>query len=240
MTTLKTPITTDEINLAILMTVATALGHLRDSLVFVGGCATGLLVTNVRAQPIRMTNDVDLVAHVVTQRAYHQLEAEFAKLGFAHDLSVDAPICRWKLREVTVDLMPSAEGILGFHNRWYPLAVATPMIVALPDSTHVRLIAAPVFLGTKLEAFKGRGNNDYMASHDLEDIVTVIDGRATLIEEARESTRGLRSYLATEFSQLLTNRDFMDALPGQLPTDLGSQARLPGLIRKLETIAELV
>ena len=65
------PITTDEKNLAILATVAAALGDLRASLVFVGGCATGLLVTNVRAQPIRMTDDVDLVAHVISQQEYH-------------------------------------------------------------------------------------------------------------------------------------------------------------------------
>ena len=60
-------ITADERNLAILTTVASALGPLRESLVFVGGCATGLLVTNVRAQPIRMTDDVDLVAHVISR-----------------------------------------------------------------------------------------------------------------------------------------------------------------------------
>ena len=70
-------ITADERNLAILTTVATALGPLRESLVFVGGCATGLLVTNVRAQPIRMTDDVDLVAHVVSQQEFHALERQF-------------------------------------------------------------------------------------------------------------------------------------------------------------------
>ena len=53
-----------EQNLAILSHVAAAIGALRETLVFVGGCATGLLVTDVRAQPIRATIDVDLVAHV--------------------------------------------------------------------------------------------------------------------------------------------------------------------------------
>jgi hypothetical protein len=48
-----TPISADQKNLAILTTVATALGPLRESLVFVGGCATGLLVTNMRGSPRR-------------------------------------------------------------------------------------------------------------------------------------------------------------------------------------------
>jgi len=42
-------------NLAILIPVAEALGDLRESLVFVGGCATGLLLTGKRAQAIRAT-----------------------------------------------------------------------------------------------------------------------------------------------------------------------------------------
>lgn len=42
-------ITPDQANLALARVVAQALGQLRDSLVFVGGCATGLLVTAVRA-----------------------------------------------------------------------------------------------------------------------------------------------------------------------------------------------
>ncbi|MBC7621836.1 MAG: hypothetical protein H7232_00435 [Aeromicrobium sp.] len=78
-----------------------------------------------------------------------------------------------------------------------------------------------------------------MASHDLEDVITVVDGRATLREEAMQSPTDLRAYLATEFRQLLDSRDFMDALPGQLPTDLGSQARVPGLIKKLKQLSEL-
>ncbi len=232
-------ITADEKNLAILTTVASALGSLRESLVFVGGCATGLLVTNVRAQPIRMTDDVDLVAQVASQQEFHALEREIEALGFVHDMSADAPICRWKCRDVTVDLMPTDEGILGFHNRWYPLAVESANTVTLPAGMNIRLVTAPVFLGTQLEAFKGRGKGDYMASHDLEDIVTVVDGRATLLEEAAKSPPELRGYLATEFTQLLESRDFMDALPGQLPTDLGSQARVPGLIKKLKQLSEL-
>lgn len=86
------PLRPDEANLAIATVVAAALGELRETLVFVGGCATGLLVTSVRAQAIRMTDDVDLVAHVTSQQEYHQLEKRFSALGFVHDLSAEAPI----------------------------------------------------------------------------------------------------------------------------------------------------
>lgn len=230
----------DEANLAIATVVAAALGDLRESLVFVGGCATGLLVTSVRAQPIRMTDDVDLVAHVTSRQDYHQLEKRFTALGFVHDVSAEAPICRWKCRDVTVDLMPTLPDILGFHNRWYPMAVETAETVMLPEGLTIRLITAPLFLATKIEAFKGRGQGDFLASHDLEDIVTVVDGRGALLEEIQTCPGELQRYLGAEFTALMASARFLTALPGHLPGDQGSQQRLGSLITKLRKLASLI
>jgi len=226
-------------NLEILSVIARAIGPLRETVVFVGGCATSLLVTNVPAQLIRMTFDVDLVVQAVSRRAYHDVEKQFAALGFQHDTSRDAPICRWKKGEVTVDLMPTAEGILGFHNRWYELAVDTAQPYLLPDGTRIKLVAAPVFVATKFEAFKGRGKGDYFLSHDLDDIVTIIDGRQTLVGEARESPAELIDYLGREFSALLADRNFIDALPGHLAPDASSQRRVTQLTARIRELAAL-
>ena len=49
------------------------------------------------------------------------------------------------------------------------------------------MVTAPVFLATKLEAFRGRGQGDFLFSHDLEDLMAVVDGRAALVEECRLS-----------------------------------------------------
>jgi len=82
-------------NLAKVELIAAALGALCDELVFVGGCAAGLLMSDPAATPARVTFDVDLVAEVAALRDYHQMEAAFADRGFTRDLSPDAPICRW-------------------------------------------------------------------------------------------------------------------------------------------------
>jgi hypothetical protein len=87
--------------------VATALGPLRDELVFVGGCAAGLLMSDPGATPIRATIDVDLVARVTALSQYHKLEEVFTQLGFKRDMTADAPICRWTYRGIAVDLMPT-------------------------------------------------------------------------------------------------------------------------------------
>lgn len=229
----------DDPNLPILMLIAKALGDLCDSLVFVGGCATGLLLTTLRAQAIRATQDVDVVVHAISTADYHAMEKAVEARGFKHDLSPEAPICRWVLQGIALDLMPSQPGILGFHNCWYPLAIETAARINLPDGQDIRLITAPVFVATKFEAFHGRGNNDYLASHDLEDIITVIDGRPELLQEIDQADGGLRRYIATEFTTLLEGHDFLMALPGHLPGDAASQARLPELIRRMRAIGNM-
>jgi len=226
-----------EQNLQILTLVAHALGPLRESLVFVGGCVTGLLVTDVRSQPIRATKDVDVVAQVTSRQDYHRLEKQFSARGFVHDTSPEAPICRWKRGEILVDLMPTAAGVLGFHNRWYALAVETAQPYELPDRTRISLITAPVFVGTKIEAFKDRGKGDFLASHDLEDVITSVDGRQTLNEEVRAAAAELRSYLRAEFAALVSNRDFLDSVPGHLPPDTTSQQRAGRLLQRMRTLA---
>jgi predicted nucleotidyltransferase len=229
----------DDPNLAILVLIAQALGNLCESLVFVGGCATGLLLTAQRAQTIRATQYVDVVVRALSMADYHAMERAIASRGFKHDLSPEAPICRWLWNDVMLDLMPSEPGIIGFHNRWYPLVVKTATRTRLPDGREIPVISAPLFVATKFEAFHGRGKSDYLASHDLEDLITVIDGREELIEEIQNSERELRRYIAVELSKLLGERDFQLALPGQLPGDAASQARLPQLMRRMRMIAEL-
>lgn len=226
-------------NIIILEAMVKALGDLSDAVVFVGGCSTGLLVTSVQAQPIRVTKDVDVVAQVTTTREYHAMESALRKRGFAHDMSEDAPICRWLYGSLQLDLMPSVPGILGFHNRWYTYAVESAQAVTLPSGYSIKLISAPAFVATKLEAFKDRGANDYMASHDLEDIITIIDGRVTLLDEARATPLGLRQYLAREMQALIGAPDFLDALPGHLPGDAASQAKLPRLIERLHLLSRI-
>ena len=228
----------DDPNLPILTLIAKSLGTLCDSLVFVGGCATGLLLTTPRAQAIRATQDVDVVVHAVSTADYYAMEKAVESRGFKHDLSPEAPICRWVLQGVALDLMPSQPGILGFHNRWYPLAIETAAQIKL-NGMDIRLITAPVFVATKFEAFHGRGNNDYLASHDLEDIITVVDGRPELVQEIEQADGELRRYIATEINALLEDRNFLMALAGHLPGDVASQARLPELLRRMRAIGNI-
>ncbi len=135
--------------------------------------------------------------------------------------------------------MPTQGEILGFSNRWYPLALDTAQPQELPSGRSVRIVTAPVFLATKLEAFRGRGQGDFLFSHDLEDLMAVVDGRASLLEECRLSPPELRNDLAAQFLELLNTSAFLEALPAFLPPDQASQQRLPDLLETLRGIVGL-
>ncbi len=226
-------------NVAKVELIAKALGALRERLVLVGGCAVGLLITDSAAAPARVTYDVDLVVEVAALAGYHQIEKEFSRLGFRRDISADAPICRWRMGELEVDLMPTDSSILGFANRWYPLAVETARQLTLPSGLTIRLISAPVFMATKFVAFADRGNNDFLASHDLEDIINLVDGRLELIDEIARSPAHLRAYLAGQCQQLLDTPAFHDGLQGLITPDASHRSHLKALTQRLAHIARL-
>jgi len=76
------------------------------------------------------------------------------------------------------------------------------------------VISPDYFIATKFEAFAGRGNGDYF-SHDLEDIVFVMENRARLIIELSESALALKQYFSIQ-AEMLLNDDFLNVLPGLL------------------------
>ena len=225
-------------NLEMLEVTVACLGPLVDDLVFLGGCAAGLLITDTAAPPVRATRDVDVITGAGSLADYYRLSEKLRSRGFVEDTGDEAPICRWKIKNIVLDVMPTNPELLGFGNQWYRPAVEHAQLVTLPSGAKIRMVTGPFFLATKLEAFDGRGKGDYMASHDMEDIISVIDGRPELVAELKSSSNELRCYLAKRFRGLLGIEGFVDSLPAHLPGDAASQARLPMVIERIEAIAD--
>jgi len=135
--------------------------------------------------------------------------------------------------------MPTDPNILGFSNPWYSGAIATATEHELEPGLIIRVVTPPYFCATKIMAFHGRGNGDYAGSHDLEDFLSVVDGRAELLGELRAAEDDVRAYVAAEVGRFLGQPEFVDVLPGSLTPDAASQARLPLLMARLEKIASL-
>jgi hypothetical protein len=259
-------------NAGLLLSAVQKLAPLLDRLAFVGGCATGLLVTDpgaapVRttfdvdvilelastvgfaladeylrqreaqpgAAPIRATDDVDAIVGAASYGALIKLEEVMRGLGFRESVEEGAPRCRWVSGELVLDLMPTDSSILGFSNRWYRPALENAQ-QARVRKYEIRVISAPYFLATKLEAFRGRGASDFRMSHDLEDIITVVDGRPELVDEVHLAPADLQKYLSDQFRNLLGSRDFLEALPGHLLPDVASQQRLGLVLKRMQQL----
>jgi len=226
-------------NIDILERTVDKLGELTERLVFLGGCATGLLLSDLAAPPIRLTDDVDVITEAGTWAEYNRLSESLRAKGFHEDSGEGAPICRWRAENVILDVMPTDPNILGFGSIWYQKALETAMHLTLPSGRRIRMITAPYFIACKFAAFESRGNNDYLMSHDIEDIVAVLDGRPEVISEIQEASAELKGHLVEQFQTLLANDEFREALPGHLPGDAASQARLPIILDRMREITTL-
>lgn len=227
----------DDPNIEMLKLAATGLGSMVDDVVFLGGSAAGLLITDPAVPSIRETKDVDVIVEIATLHDYHALSRKLRERGFCEDQREGAPMCRWLFQGVIVDVMPTDSSILGFSNRWYKEAMDFSVIVQLSDSLSIRMVSAPYFLATKLEAFYGRGKGDYVMSHDLEDLIAVLDGRESIVDEVMSCSSALRSYLSKEFTALLKNNEYQEALPGHMPPDKAGQARVGAVLERMGRIA---
>jgi hypothetical protein len=180
---------------------------------------------------------VDAIVQVVSQADYYQLSEKLRAKGFSEDTSDDAPICRWVADLVVLDVMPTDTKILGFGNKWYAPAAEKADIVQLPSGKSIRMVSAPYFLVTKLEAFDGRGKGDYLASHDIEDLIAVLDGRSAIVDEVKNTEPDLKIELSERFQGLLKSARFVESISGHMPSDETSQARVAAIMGKIKYIA---
>jgi hypothetical protein len=217
--------------------ITEALGDLLRDCVFVGGAVTGFLVTDPAAAPPRLTKDVDLVFDFVSYADHVQLSARLRAAGFAED-PTDGVICRWRIRGHRVDIMPMrTPNVFGFSNRWYPEAVVGAHTIGLDSGRTIRVVTAVHFVATKLEAFDGGKRGDMWSSHDLEDVIAVVDGRGTIVEEMARSSGPAIDYVRGRLASLLTDAEFSDAVRGHLTADESGGRRAPVVLRRLRAIA---
>ena len=227
------------VNLEDLADVSRRLNRLRVKFAFTGGAIVGFLLDNPRLPFPRSTDDVDAIVEVSTRMEYTDMEETLRlKAGFEHDTSEGAPLCRWIVDGVKVDVMPMRDSTGHFSDRWFEYALETSALRELQGVT-IPTVSATCLVATKLVAFHDRGHGDLVASHDIEDILAVVDGRKTLCNELSGERSDLREYVAGTIAHLMSSSAFLDTLPGHLLPDPASQGRLPLVVERLGQIAAL-
>lgn len=209
------------LNIVRIKSVYSALDDLKDSVVFVGGATVSIYADRPDQVDVRPTEDIDVLIEIGTYAEYAKVQEKLASLHFNLDAE-SRVICRYKYQGLTVDIMPTEETVLGFKNRWYKEGFANIIRYPVDERTEVNIFSAPYFLASKIEAFKGRGNNDGRTSSDFEDIVFVLDNRKEIWSELKNANEEVRKYLKNEFTKLLANPYLEEWLSAHLEFETAS------------------
>jgi len=206
---------------------------------FLGGSVLSLLVNDPDVDAIRVTKDVDVIVDVRTRREFHREERELEERGFRHDTSEGAPICRWIVDGISVDVLPVREEVLGWRSRWFEEALASAKTLEV-GGMPVRVISAPFFVALKLEAFEDRGDGDFMFSTDFEDVICLFNGRKGIVEEIA-SDADVGPGIAKKFSGYVSCGDLEDAVLGFVQSESDPERRFDAIMasfRKLASMAQ--
>lgn len=198
-----------------LIMLAKELGSLVDDVIIIGGAAAELLQTRPVLPKARPTDDVDAVVGLTSSNDYHRFSEKLRALRFKHTIGDDTHMYRWNSPSgIVFDAVPS----YGFGNQWDGLAAESASDYRLDDGVTIRIVSGPVFLAMKWQAFEDRGHNDYMWSHDIEDVLAVIAGRDTIVEELVASRENVRNFVAKSAQSLLRDPNSSDFIEGALST----------------------
>ena len=208
---------------------AGALAELTEEVVFAGAATIPLWITDPGGAPLRPTVDVDVVVEAFTLTGYNSFERRLREAGFRDD---QTQIGRFVFGpdDRQLDVIPADPSILGFDSEWLKRSVSVAAHLMLPSGMEIRALPPANLLATKLEAFTGRGRNDFLGSPDFEDVVSLADGRSELPEDVAEASTKLRRYVSGQIADCLQNDRATDAIAAHLEHDRSGLERARSVV----------
>ncbi|EKO3607012.1 hypothetical protein M6C35_001920 [Vibrio metschnikovii] len=207
---------------ALILPIAHSLGEdLLAQVAFIGGATVSLHLDDAQPIDICSTKDVDFIVSVSSYYGYQQLAEELSRRGFKLSIpekGEETPMCRFECEGILVDVMPDKKDVLGFSNPWFQVGLREAVPYTLPGGLTIKIAQAKHLLATKLVAFDDRADN-MLSSKDAEDIVVLVNGRDSLLDEVKKSPIELRQFVQKAMSKFTANSDFdyllMSALNGE-------------------------
>jgi predicted nucleotidyltransferase len=220
------------INIAAVAEVAEALQHFKKEMVFVGGAVVSLYTDDPAADEIRPTQDIDMTINIVNLSHWQHIQKQLSVLGFHPDPFGHA-ICSYKFKDIPVDIMAAEDGPFGPSNRWYKIGFNN-LWTAKAKNQEIKILSAPCYLATKFEAFNNRGS-DYRTSHDMEDIIYVLDNRVGIVEEIRKDNAQIAHFIKEQFQNIIHKGMLQEVLVAHIHPLMLAQ-RLPIVEDKITQI----
>lgn len=221
------------IELEILRMTVRELSPIINEFVFIGGATISLHIDEPQHIVVRETLDVDCVVEVAHREEYEQISKKLRNIGFSEDMSSPV-ICRFRKRKMILDVMPTNEKILGFSNKWYAEGYKKSVTKNV-DGIVIKVFDVPYMVATKIEAFKGRGKNQYSTSHDIEDIVTIIDGCSQVSSKIQSAGNEIKAFLKKELQLMMSNNQFLSSIDAHISDRTNLSARKQIILNRIKS-----
>ncbi|MCB2206018.1 nucleotidyl transferase AbiEii/AbiGii toxin family protein [bacterium] len=224
-----------EQNRVVVLKISRALGEMNERAIFVGGATIGFYVNNPAAEDARPTRDVDITVEIATLGELESIRQELVKKGFTQSPEDDV-ICRFRYENIKVDVMSTVAVGWAPANPWFPQGFAQ-RVTARIEGHQIQLLPLPHFLASKLAAYNERGGTDPRTSHDLEDIVYVIDNRTDIVDQINNASNDVRRYLQEQLGLILNDDLLQEAILGHLEYET-REARYGRIVQCIEQIVQ--
>lgn len=202
------------INLEVIRKIAVSLGAMNEQVVYVGGATVSLYINDPAADDVRPTKDLDISLAIASLGELEVIRKQLIRKGFKQSPEDDI-ICRFRYEDIKVDVMSTKAVGWAPANPWFASGFAQKEIIEIEDQ-KIQILPLPYFLASKFSAFNDRGTIDPRTSHDLEDIVYVLDNRMDIVEKLAKVPDDVRSYLADQLQRILDDRVMHEAILGNL------------------------
>ena len=212
--------------------VASALGEFKNEMVFVGGAIVSLYTDDISAEQIRPTQDVDMAIEVMNLSHWETLQNQLAAKGF-HPDPYGKTICSYKYNNIPIDIMSNKDGPFGPSNRWYQIGFEDLRKVHA-KTEEINILSAPCYLATKFEAFNNRGL-DYRTSHDMEDIINILDNRINIVNEIKTTDLRVKEFILDQIKIIIKKDMLSETLLAHIHP-LMREGRIPMLEEKINQI----
>ncbi|MEX1003615.1 MAG: hypothetical protein WDZ35_15965 [Crocinitomicaceae bacterium] len=220
------------INLKVVEKVALSLEELNKHVIYVGGAIVSLYVTDEGAEQPRPTKDVDISVQISTYSQMDELREKLASKKI-YPAPSEKVMYRYFYEDILIDFIPFEETPLGPTNSWlkpgfkkaYPVQIGKAKIKILPVS---------LFLATKWETFKDRGN-DPRTSHDFEDIIYIIDNNLEVVQDIKNAEQDVQQFLKEMSNEILNHSSRNEIVECHI-NPFTTDERRDIVIKKLEEI----
>ena len=190
------------INLKVVEKVALSLEEINDQVIYVGGAMVSLYVTDEGAEPPRPTKDIDISVQISSYSQMDELREKLAKKRI-YPAPTEKVLYRYSLDDILIDFIPYEKTPLGPTNRWLKPGFKKAYPVKI-GSTEIKILPINLFLATKWEAFKNRGN-DPRTSHDFEDIIYLMDNNVEVVQAIKDAENDVKLFLKEMSSEILNH-----------------------------------